>query len=37
MVAASRQERLEGIEERDSESDISVSPVATEDLSDVRQ
>ena len=34
-VAASRQERLEGIEERDSESDISVSSVATEDLSDV--
>ena len=34
-VAASRQERPEGIEERDSESDISVSSVATEDLSDV--
>ena len=34
-VAALRQERLEGIEERDSESDISISSVATEDLSDV--
>lgn len=34
-VAASRQERLEGIEERDSESDISISSAATEDLSNV--
>ena len=34
-VAASRQERLQGIEGRVSESDISVSSVATEDLSDV--
>lgn len=34
-VVASRQDRIEGIEERDSESDVSVSSVATEDLSDM--